>query len=193
MAARGAVGRAHRAAAACLYPGAWAVDATVGNGHDTLFLAREVGPQGRVDGVDSQAAALAGARRRLETAGALERVRLHHGGHEDLLRLLPDEARGRVGAVLFNLGYLPGGDKAVITRAETTLAALEAAVALLAPEGRIVLVAYPGHPGGAEECEAVMHWARSRRPEGLALLELDPPDQSGAAPRLLVLESRPGT
>ncbi|MFP4561393.1 MAG: class I SAM-dependent methyltransferase [Thiohalorhabdus sp.] len=193
MGARGTVGRAHRAAAACLYPGAWAVDATVGNGHDTLFLAREVGPLGRVDGVDSQAAALSAARRRLEAAGALDPVRLHHGGHEHLLGLLPEGARGRVRAILFNLGFLPGGDKAVITRTGTTLAALEAGAALLAPGGRIVLVAYPGHPGGAEECEAVMHWAGSRRPEGMALLELDPPDQGKAAPRLLVLESRPGT
>ncbi|HKJ87699.1 MAG TPA: class I SAM-dependent methyltransferase [Gammaproteobacteria bacterium] len=183
--------RSHEAVRACLFPGALAVDATVGNGHDTLFLARAVGSGGRVEGLDIQASALTAARERLEQAGALDRVRLHQGGHEALLRILPEAARGRVRAVMFNLGYLPGGDKGVVTRPDSTLAGLEAAAGLLAPGGRIAVVGYPGHPGGAEECEAVSEWARKRRPDGLLVRHQEEPESGHCGPRLLVLERGP--
>ncbi|MFA9461014.1 tRNA (mnm(5)s(2)U34)-methyltransferase [Thiohalorhabdus sp. Cl-TMA] len=192
MAARGAVARAHRAVAECLYAGAWAVDATVGNGHDTLFLAQMVGEGGRVDGVDTQTPALSAARARLAEAGVLDRVRLHQGGHERLPYLLPGQAAGRVQAVMFNLGFLPGGEKTLITRPETTLAALDASIALLAPEGRLSVVAYPGHPGGAEECAAVMEWAEGGSGKELHILARDAPEESDrGVPRMVALERIP--
>ncbi|XP_020238021.1 uncharacterized protein LOC109817218 [Cajanus cajan] len=61
--------------------------------------------------------------------------------------------------VAFNLGYLPGGDKEIITRSETTLLALEAAERVLMPGGLISIVVYVGHPGGREEIEAVESFA----------------------------------
>lgn len=134
-----------------LHPGDAAIDATVGNGHDTLFLAHCVGPAGRVDGFDIQLEAIAATR--LRTDG-LPQVRLHACGHETMAELVT----GPVSAVLFNLGYLPSGDKDVVTRRDTTLAALDSSLALLAEQGILSVVVYPGHPGGREEADAVEAW-----------------------------------
>ena len=144
-----------------LRPGDLAVDATVGNGHDTALLARLVGPSGLVHGFDVQTEAIASAERLLAAAGLAERVRLHALGHERLAQALPEADRGRAAAVVFNLGYLPGGDETRVTRPETTLAALEASREILAPGGVIALACYGGHAGGAEETDAVTAWCRS--------------------------------
>jgi len=87
-------------------------------------------------------------------------VTVVEGDHAEMARWLPPEWQGRVAAVVFNLGYLPGGDHSRLTRSESTIAALEAAACLLAPEGVITVMAYPGHPGGADELSAVEAWLR---------------------------------
>lgn len=137
-----------------------AVDGTVGNGHDTLFLARCVGAEGRVYGFDVQAQALEVARARLREAGELGQVRLFLAGHEQMGTLVGEEV-GQIRAVMFNLGYLPHSDKSVITRPETTLQALKAAFGLLAPDGMMTVVVYVGHAGGQEECEQILAWAKT--------------------------------
>ncbi len=153
------VQQAHRVVAEVLHTGDIAIDATVGNGHDTLFLATQVGSAGKVYGFDIQQQALDSAWQRLEQAGQTAPVSLYHAGHEVMAMLLPESVAGRVKAVMFNLGYLPGGDKQRITSTSTTLAALQAALSLLAPGGVISLLAYTGHPGGREEAEQVKGWA----------------------------------
>jgi tRNA1(Val) A37 N6-methylase TrmN6 len=170
-----------------------ALDATAGNGHDTLFLARSVGPEGEVHALDVQAPAITATHKRLEAAGVANRVRLHQVGHEALPDPIPAAERGRLRAVMFNLGYLPAGDKTLITRGTTTLPALAAAGALLAPGGRLTVVAYPGHPGGAEETEAVVGWVRDGLPQALRCREMDAPEATGRAPRLAVLERVPAS
>lgn len=177
------VSQAHRLVQAVLLPGEIAIDATAGNGHDTLFLARQVGPQGRVFALDIQAAALAQTQHRLSAAG-IENVALILGDHALMRELIPAEVHGRVGAVMFNLGYLPGGDKRVTTQVAHTFPALENAVQVLRPGGILSVVAYPGHPGGAEETEQVERWFEEM---GASRLEqLDVPREAGPGPRLLV-------
>jgi predicted methyltransferase len=139
-------------------PGDWAVDATVGNGHDTLWLAQQVGASGRVFGFDVQAAALAEAAKRVDGCSQVE---LFHSGHERLTEQLPADAKGRLAAVMFNLGYLPGAAKDIVTRTDTTLAALGQSLGLLAVGGHVTLVLYPGHPEGAEEAAAARTFAAS--------------------------------
>jgi 16S rRNA C1402 N4-methylase RsmH len=138
--------------------GAIAVDATVGNGHDTLMLAQQVGEQGRVYGFDIQPQALTETRERLDQAGVLERVQLIAGSHAEMAALLPAEAHQQIDLVMFNLGYLPGGDKSIITEQSATLQALEAALSLLSVNGAVSIIAYPGHAGGDSECDRVSHW-----------------------------------
>lgn len=148
-----------------LRPGDPAIDATLGNGHDCLFLARRVGPAGQVYAFDVQPQALERAAGRLRAAGVEQRVRLLLRGHQEMAAALPPSLSGRVRTVMFNLGYLPGSDRSIVTRADTTLHALRAACRLLAPGGGLSVLAYTGHPGGRVETEAVKDWAEHLDPD----------------------------
>lgn len=93
-------------------PGDTAIDATIGNGVDTLFLARLVGEKGFVYGFDIQADALHRTRARLTASGiADERYHLFLESHHRMEERIPTDSRGRIAAVMFNLGYLPGTDQ----------------------------------------------------------------------------------
>ncbi len=135
------------------------VDATAGNGHDTLFLAERVLPGGRVFSFDLQADAIEQTRRavaaHVPAYATPGEVTLFHAGHERLAELLPADLRGRLRAVMFNLGYLPGGDKTIITKEATSLAAIRMALDWLAEDGVLTVVIYPGHEGGRQEAGAV--------------------------------------
>jgi len=152
---RGAVGLTHLFLRERVGLGDRVVDATCGNGQDTLFLARLVGPLGRVWAFDIQGQALTNTRALLGDAGCLSWVTLVQEGHEQLAA----HVEGPIQAVVFNLGYLPGSDKTCITRPESTLSALHQAEKILFPGGIIVIAVYPGHPGGSEEGAAVEQWA----------------------------------
>lgn len=147
-----------------LREGDFAIDATVGNGHDTLFLARAVGANGGVFGFDVQSRALEAASARLKEAGLLERVTLMLESHAEMARALVGRERHRVRAVMFNLGYLPGGDKTLTTQTGVTLRALETALGFLENGGILTAVLYPGHPEGGREAEAVSAWAKALTP-----------------------------
>ncbi len=152
--------KAHQFIQPVLGDGDIAVDATAGNGHDTLFLAQTVGKNGKVYGFDIQQDALDNTYQKLKTNHAEKQVALFHAGHETMPILLPEHSNGKIKAIMFNLGYLPGGDKSRTTGLSTTLAALEASLMLLVTGGRITILAYTGHPGGREETEAVKNWAK---------------------------------
>ena len=128
-------------------PGDRVVDATMGNGHDTLMLCEAVGPEGRVFAFDVQAQAVEETRNRLREQGMESRAELIHAGHEHMAEYV----KGPVKAVMFNLGWLPGGDHGVTTRWETTRRAVESALDLLMPAGVLVICAYPGHAAGERE------------------------------------------
>ena len=139
-------------------PGEIVLDMTVGNGHDTLFLSRLVTETGRVYGFDVQAEALDSARALLDGHGNVELFLL---GHEYLGEVVPLEHKGRIGAAMFNLGYLPGSSRQIVTKAETTLGALAELKSWLRPGGGASIHLYMGHPGGAAEGEAVVAWAKN--------------------------------
>lgn len=132
--------------------GDFVIDATAGNGHDTVFLARAVGAAGRVVAIDIQQQALISTAVRLESEGLRERVVLHCGCHSDLAEIAGSD---RPRAIVFNLGYLPGGDHDIITQTKNTVKALAAASDILMPGGVLAVVCYPGHDGGDEEAAAV--------------------------------------
>jgi SAM-dependent methyltransferase len=130
------------------------VDATCGNGKDTLLLAELVGETGQVWAFDIQPEALERTHHRLLEAGVADRVTLLNQGHEGLATRVP----APVTTVVFNLGWLPGGDRNVVTVPETTLIALKGALQLLTPGGLLVITCYPGHQEGAVETDAVLNW-----------------------------------
>lgn len=174
---------AHQMVAKAVKPGDRVVDATVGNGHDTLFLAELVGPKGMVIGFDIQQAALAQTTQRL---AGLAHITLHHAGHETLTKHLPEEAHGGLAAAMFNLGYLPGASKAIITRAETTLKALEQALDHLAADGLVTLVLYRGHAGGEAEAAAVRAYVRNLT-QDFEVTRHESANAPASAPELIVI------
>jgi len=181
---------AHVLATRALDAGGVAVDATVGNGHDTVALARAVGEEGRVLGFDVQAEALESARSRLAAADVAAEVDLIQAGHEELGQHLPDDLLGHVGAVTFNLGYLPGSGSDLTTAPETTVPALDAATRVLRPGGVVTVVVYTGHEGGEEEAKAVDAWAAGLSQEQFHALSYRFVNQQNDPPRLVAVEKR---
>lgn len=147
----------HKEVVKIVKPGDFAIDATLGNGHDTLLLAS---CGAHVIGFDIQDLAIENTRLGLlkQSKSFVDHVTLHKEGHERMLQVVPGDWIGKVSMIMFNLGYLPGGDKTLITRPETTLQALEAAYSLLAKDGYLSIVLYPDHPGGNDEASAVKAW-----------------------------------
>ncbi len=181
----GAVPLAHLFLRGRVKAGDRVADATCGNGRDTLLLAQLVGEAGRVWAFDLQEVALAAAKELLAAHGVLDRVELVRAGHE---RLAAEVVDGSLAAVVFNLGYLPGGDRRVITRPATTLPALAAALGLLAPGGLLLVVIYTDHDGAREEEEAVTNWATALEPRSFNVWASRQLNRSAAAPYLVLVE-----
>lgn len=132
-----------------------AVDFTMGNGHDTLFLSKTVGEGGKVYAFDIQEEALTSTRAHLEASGAPENYTLICASHHRVREFVKEPIK----AGMFNLGYLPrSGKKAVTTMRETTMPAVEAAIELLAPDGALIVAIYPGHEEGALEGEMLREY-----------------------------------
>jgi SAM-dependent methyltransferase len=167
-----------------LQPGDKAIDATCGNGQDTLLMARLVGEAGHVWAFDIQEDALCRTGELLAAEGVAGRVTLHHAGHERLRETVTE----RVKVVVFNLGYLPGGDHTLTTNAATTVAALQQSAELLLPGGIIVVALYTGQAGGVEEEEAVVRWGERLSPVAFNVWVHRQLNRSSAAPYLLLLE-----
>ena len=123
------------------------VDATMGNGHDTLFWARLAK---KVYAFDIQEQAIEQTTKRLAEA-KLDNVELFLTGHENV-----DQYVESIKAAIFNLGYLPSADKTVITQPHTTIQALEKLCQRLVTSGRIAIMIYYGHEGGDVERDAVL-------------------------------------
>lgn len=134
------------------------VDATCGNGHDTVFLADCVGPNGKVLAYDIQPQAIDSAKTAVANACLGERVDFHLKSHAQMVDDLAPESAS---AIMFNLGYLPGDDHALTTETLETLKALEAARSTLAPGGMLSVVCYPGHEQGDHEAKHVESWLSS--------------------------------
>lgn len=149
---------AHERMRSLLRPGDAVIDATAGNGQDALFLAECIQPGGKLWAMDIQAAAIQATQERLAKAGKLEGSTLIQANHADLLSLIPRAFYGKIKVIVFNLGYLPGGNKACITLPHSTLSGLSASLSLLATGGLVSIMVYPGHKGGAAEAQAILDW-----------------------------------
>lgn len=172
---------AHEFLAQVLDSDAITVDATMGNGHDTLFLAQH---SGHVHAFDIQQVALEKTRARLAAAD-LTNVSLHLIGHEHLQNYVTS-----IRAAIFNLGYLPAADKRLVTLPETTLAAVESACRVLLPGGRIAIMVYWGHAGGPEEKDALLDFVQNLPQEDYTVMEYKPLNQRNTPPFLIMIEKK---
>lgn len=141
-----------------LKEGEVAVDFTMGNGNDTLFLSKTVGEGGRVYAFDIQEEALISTRAHLEAEGAPNNYELICASHHRVKEFVKEPIK----AGMFNLGYLPrSGKKAVTTMRETTMPAVEAAIELLSPDGALIIAIYPGHEEGALEGDMIREYLKT--------------------------------
>jgi len=178
---------AHNLIREVLHTGDIAIDATVGNGHDTLFLVEQVSPSGRVFGFDIQQAAIDSTRERFQQAQSPECLTLIHASHAVMDENVPTQYHGKINAIMFNLGYLPGGDKSVITQTDSTVTALTIASRILSPSGIITVMAYPGHPGGDMETDQVKNWCEQLDNNQFKISIIYSSENKESAPRLFVI------
>ena len=164
-----------------------AIDTTAGNGYDTLFLAEQVGPSGKVIAIDIQDCAIRSTREKLESTGIIGRVKLVTDDHAAALGKLIEANREKIAAITFNLGYLPGSDKSIQTRAESTEEALATSIHLLTVGGYLCVTAYRGHSGGTAEAMTVEAFMRKSQTEGHAV-DCHEPESSNSPPILWLLK-----
>ncbi len=136
------------------------IDATLGNGFDALFLAQSIGRTGTIYGFDVQQEAINSTTQRLQDEPCQQVFFLH--SHEHMMTHIPQEEHGHIQAIMFNLGWLPNSDKSIITHADTTILALKQSLQLLAPNGRMTIILYPGHHGGDSEAVQVTAWLQTK-------------------------------
>ena len=181
-----------------LQPGDLAIDLTAGKGRDTLALAQQVGPNGQVISFDIQTSALEQTRAFLQSRG----IDVHYATDRDNLPDIPGiflvkSCHGKLSSfvqhvpkgIIANLGYLPGGNRAIITRPNSTLLALNQSTELLAPGGRIAVTVYPSHSGGDQEAEMVSKFFRGLPQEKWQVLQMCVANRSDA-PYLMVAEKQ---
>jgi tRNA1(Val) A37 N6-methylase TrmN6 len=169
-----------------ILPGQTVIDATAGNGIDTLFLAERVTKTGKVYAFDIQKNALEKTKALLNEAGHLKQVSLIHDSHENI----KDYVEGPLHSVIFNLGYLPGGDKSIITEKESSLQSLRYCVEVLVPGGVIAIVAYPGHAGGNQEACAIEAYLAKLPSPPWYVLSWKRVNGTGKAPYFLLAQKR---
>jgi len=135
--------------------GDFCIDATLGNGYDSLFLAQQISPHGRVFAMDIQQSAIHQARCKLDAAGLAKCVTIIHDCHTNIMQRIPVQYHGEIAIAMYNLGYLPGGDHSIKTTHESTINSLLKTYELLKPGGLLSVLCYRGHDGGAKESDEV--------------------------------------
>lgn len=164
------------------------IDATVGNGDDTVFLAKLVGSYGKVYGFDVQEQAIQRTKEKLLYTGLLPQVELYQQGHETASEVL--EADTTLAGAIFNLGYLPKSDKTIITKSFSTLKAMKTLLPKLRKGALLIVVVYYGHEGGSDEKEAVLNFTSQLPQKEYTVLKYDFINQQNDPPFLLAIEKR---
>lgn len=157
----------HRIVSEHIAPGDRCVDATMGNGNDTLFLCRQVGENGKVFAFDIQTQALEHTKERLDRELPYKNYELYLDSHSHMGDYIFKES---VSCILFNLGYLPGADHALATKAETTLTALEQSLTFLKKGGILSICVYSGGDSGFEERDRVLSYIKGLDPKKYLVL-----------------------
>jgi len=166
-------------------PGDTVIDATAGNGGDTAFLADLVGSEGKVYAFDIQQAALEKTREKLKNYGLDDgRVELICDSHANMDLYVKQQVR----CVMFNLGYLPGGDHKIGTRGSSTIAAIQKAMELISINGIITVVVYYGGDSGFEEKEQVLEFIRTIDCKRFTVARTDFVNQINCPPILVCIE-----
>ncbi|CEK33492.1 rRNA methylase [[Clostridium] sordellii] len=162
------------------------IDATMGNGYDTKYLAEKVGENGLVYSFDVQEEAIKSTRKKLEKSQLIDRVKLILDGHENMDSYITEG----VSCVLFNLGYLPRAKHQIITKPDTTIKAIEKSLEVLKPHGVVSIAIYTGHEGGMDEFNAVFEYVKNLDQTKFNVLNCNFVNQINNPPRLVLIEKK---
>ena len=168
-----------------LLPGEQAIDATAGNGHDTVFLARLVGSKGKIWAFDIQVEAIKTRKNVWKKENLRQRVNLLLQGHENMAVYI----KKPVGAIMFNLGYLPGGDHSIIT-ARHYYFGRKVWFKAAAPGGIMTIVMYTGHTDGGTEAAQLKRFCHTLNQKDYHVLSYCFLNQQNHPPQLLAIEKR---
>ncbi len=160
------------------------VDATAGNGNDTVFLAGLIGDTGKVYSFDIQEKALLETEKKLKARNLSGRAELIHDGHQNAGKYINEKLK----AVMFNLGYLPGGDHSIGTKWESTIEAVKTFMGLLKVGGVISIVVYYGGDSGFEEKDHVMEFFKTIDCKQYTVMRVDFINQINCPPILICIE-----
>lgn len=169
MSYKNALSISHEIVSNCLSEGDISVDATAGNGNDTIFMAKLVGEKGRVYSFDIQERAIETTREKLIKNNFEGRVTIIKDGHQFMDKYVPFGIK----VVMFNLGYLPGGNHFIATKPENTIAAIEKSLKLLQTGGIVMMVIYYGGDSGFVEKDAVISYIKSLDYKKYSVLVMD--------------------
>ncbi|MFC0523955.1 class I SAM-dependent methyltransferase [Pontibacillus salicampi] len=179
---------AHYLLASSVEEGDMVVDGTAGNGHDTVFLSKLVGEEGTVLSFDIQEKAILNTEDRIHEE-QLKNVHLIQDSHDQLVKYIPD-FHEEIGGAIYNLGYLPGSDKTIVTKPDTTLESVKEVLSRLKQEGMLVLVVYYGHSGGDEEKEALLKYLSQLSQKEFNVLRYGFINQVNKPPFILAVEKK---
>lgn len=166
------------------------IDATAGNGHDTLVLTKLVGLKGMVYAFDIQEIALENTKSLLEQGDYLNCCKLIHDSHDNMKAYISESQRGKVSAVVFNLGYLPNGQKEITTLSETTLPAVKHALELIKPNGLVAITMYGGHLSGEVEKEELLKFSKELSAKEYHVAYISLINQKNQPPELLFITKK---
>ena len=141
-------------------PNSLIIDATIGNGNDTLYLA-QLANKGIVYGFDIQDQAIKNTKQKLRENN-IHNVILYQNNHNQMKNILK-EKHGKISLITFNLGYLPTGDKTITTITPTTIQAVKESIELLHPNGVLLITVYPGHEEGKKESIALQEYFKNKK------------------------------
>ncbi|MCB0327314.1 MAG: methyltransferase domain-containing protein [Bdellovibrionales bacterium] len=167
----------------------YAIDATCGNGHDTLFLCQNLEREGKVFALDLQPQAIANTKLQLQRHDiSQDRYSCILSSHDQIQSVIPSHLHLKIEVIMFNLGYLPGSDKKITTAWDTTQKAIEYAIKnYLSPNGVMSILFYPGHLEGREELTRWNIWKNTLNPH-CKIEEISNPTTSSLSPVLFVLQ-----
>ncbi|AYF54298.1 methyltransferase [Clostridium botulinum] len=163
-----------------------AVDATMGNGNDTVFLAELVGDSGTVYSFDVQKEAIDNTRKKIIDNKIKTNIQLIHDGHENIDKYINKDVK----LVMFNLGYLPKAEHKITTKADTTLIAIKKSLNLIHKNGVVLVVIYHGHENGKLEKVAVEEFASTLNQKEYNVMKLEFINQVNNPPILIAIEKR---
>lgn len=162
------------------------IDATMGNGYDTVFLAEKVGKNGKVYAFDVQEEAIKSTQKKIKKLEFEDRVELILDGHENIEKYVKQSIK----CAVFNLGYLPRCEHMIITKPDTTVEAIKQSVELLEENGVVCISIYTGHEGGMEERNAVFNYAMNLDQKSYNVFGSKFINQKNNPPSIILIEKK---